>query len=228
MGYLLRRSGIAVAIAADLFKWKADLCVEVGIGVNHQEIDVMHQEWPDCKFIGFEACKSVSESLTDFPGPVHNVAISDYIGSAVLKKKAHHADGSTILSLEEGQGYTTQDVEVATLDAFFPEGAPKDKNVLLWVDCEGCELAALRGGEHFVESVDIINIELTFRPPSKDWATPLEIHRWLVDHGFFIQWIHTQRITAGQCDYIYVRRHMFHPQFCCVPHELERFPCIQG
>ncbi len=216
---LLRRSGIAVGLVAEVLGWRADLVISVGIGQYHHEVDVLKEEWPGVQFIGCEPCE---ENAKNYPGMVHNVAISDYEGNAVLHVKKHHRDGSSLHLLDGMDHCTEVPVKVTTLDKLFPHPFAPDSRVLLWLDCEGSELAALRGGERFVQDVIMINVELTGKSLGVGWPSVIDVHRWLVGAGFWRQWIHTQRISSGQCDCIYVRPELFDPDYACDPWEIER------
>ncbi len=219
---LLRRSGVAVALILELLEWKPDYVYQVGIGQYHKEVDVMKETWPDCLFTGFEPHPDIVRSLKDYPGRIHEIALSDYVGKTVLYSKSAHKDGSSLYQHKEPGNYQDIEVGVATLDSMLG-GWSDDSKRLLWIDCEGSELAVLRGAVDFVANVQVINIEMTSDPPGEFWCDPVDVHYWLVDRGFFTQWHHTQRSSAGQCDAIYVRRELFDPKYCCVPSEVKRY-----
>ncbi len=215
---------MAVGLIADALNWRADVLVQVGVGNYHQEVDVLTEEWPGLKVIGFEPHPDIFKGLGgSYPGTVYKIAISDYVGQATLYGKRRHKDGSSIYphtSPNEREKYVEHAVEVGTLDLYFSR---PDDRVLLWLDCEGAELAALRGGEQFVKGVQVVNVELTANPPGDQWCDPLEAHRWLAERGFYNIHIHTHRIAAGQWDGVYVRKELFDPAYCCVPTETLRF-----
>jgi len=219
---MLRKSGVAVGLILELLDWKPDFVYQVGIGLHHQEVDVMKETWPDCKFVGFEPHPDIVKSLGDYPGKVHQIALSDYVGKTTLHSKRAHKDGSSLHKHKEPGNYQEIEVGVATLDSF-NELWKKNYNNLLWIDCEGSELAVLKGGEIFIEQFQVINIEMTSDPPGEWWCDPVDVHCWLVEHGFYTQWLHTQRSSAGQCDAIYVRKELFSPRCCCVPSEVKRW-----
>lgn len=210
---LLRRSGVAVGLVAEVLGWRADWVYQVGVGHYHQEADVLLEEWPGVKFIGFEPHPELAKE--PYPGVVHQVAISDRIGSATLYAKKYHKDGSSLFPLTGMDRCRMIEVPVSTLDFLFPE--PPTGRILLWLDCEGSELDALRGGEKFVKRVDVVNVEITANPLGEAWCSPKSIHDWLLAKGFVRQWIHTQRIHSGQYDGIYCKRELFKPEFCCDP-----------
>ena len=56
--------------------------------------------------------------------------------------------------------------------------------VLLWADCEGGELAALRGGKKFMESVQWSWMETTDAPEFADWPDSQQVIDAMSDLGF--------------------------------------------
>ena len=221
MSYLFRRSGLAVGLISDLLKWRADRVYQVGVGGHHQEVDVLRKEWRGVKFTGCEPhpamCRRIRRS---YPGDLREVAISDFVGKADLHVKSRHADGSTLFPITDKGGMERCEVVVETLDHLFP--GPHGERILLWLDCEGSELKVLQGGREFLKRVEMVNVELTGNRPHPDWCDPVDVHRLLMEAGFFTQHVHTHRLSAGQYDAIYVRGMLFDPLFCCVPTEVER------
>lgn len=224
---MLRRSGIAVGLVAEtLGDWKADTIYQVGIGQYYQEIDVLLEEWGDDVLVfGCEPHPDITKGLAGkYPGLVARCAIGDKEGTATLYSKRKHKDGSSLYphkEVKEGVSYDEIEVQVTTLDKLFPD--PIGGRILLWMDCEGNELAALRGGEKFIKRVEIVNIELTSCPPCEGWCSPVDVHDWLVDRGFYLIGLHTHRISSAQCDGVYVRGHLFNPKYCSVPPEITRW-----
>lgn len=231
--YILRRSGIAVGLIMDLLEWTPDIMYQVGVGLNCQEVvdkggkqGVLPFAWPSLRFVGMEPHPRIVEGLGDnYPGDLHQTAIADFVGTSMLHSKKRHKDGSSLHTHDdkhEDEKYYDVEVPVTTLDTLFP-GGPDGEHVLLWVDCEGSELAALRGGEAFLNGVEMVNVELTGKPPGAGWCDCWEVDEWLQEHGFMFQWVHTQRSSAGQRDGIYVRPHMFRPEFACCGCQVKRF-----
>jgi FkbM family methyltransferase len=218
---MLRRSGVACGLVCDVIGWRADTVISVGIGYNHQEVDVLKEEWPGVRFYGIEPHPDVldranKEGLFDL---LFQVAASDRQGTATLHAKRRHADGSSLLKVAEDCREFT--VETDTLDAMFPVKVDLGR-LLLWLDCEGNELKVLSGAVKLIERVRVVNVELTAGPQSPDWCSTVDVHRRLVGLGFYAQWTHTHRITDGQLDCIYVRPELFSPRHCCFPWEIER------
>jgi len=222
---LLRRSGVAVGqIAERLNNWQADLMVQVGVGLHHEEMEVLKHEWPDMLVHGFEAHPDIAKSVRKtYPGTIHSVALRDSVGSAPLFVKRRHKDGSSLFPhhIRGDEKYRSFMVDCSTLDSYqqevYYDYDPLPKRVLLWLDCEGSELNVLRGGWNFLSHVDVVNVEMTAKPPGDGWCDPVEVHDLLRKRGFWLQWIHTQRNVNGQSDLVYVQSQLFNPDYCCCP-----------
>ena len=212
---LLRRSGVAVGLIAELLDWKPAEIWQVGVGIHHEEMEVLRQEWnmPKEKIIGYEANYDVYRAIRDtYPGILFNKALSNYIGESTLVFSPRHSDGSTLKGLDN-QMTIEQPVSVSTLDAVGETQV--EPGALLWLDCEGSELDVLRGGHEFLKSVDVVNVEVTGHPFGTGWCKPVDVYLFLKQIGFQLQHIHTQRTTAGQFDAVFVRPHLFQLDYCC-------------
>jgi len=218
---LLRRSGTAVITFAHLLKWKPDAVFQVGIGLYHQEVNVMQEAWPSVRFIGCEPHPKIAASLRkNYPGELHQCAIGERQGEATLYEKAKHKDGSGLFP-HKWREQTSLKVQMTTLDLLFPQPHSYGERLLLWLDCEGGELGALRGGERFVEHVGVINVEMTSNPPCEGWCDMMDVHHWLKARGFRRQYTHSKRSGAGQCDALYCRSELFQAKYCCEVSEFE-------
>ncbi len=222
-----RRSGTAICNYMELLEWVPDIVVQVGIGLQSKEVDVMAESWPKTRFMGFEPHPSIVKSLKNggYPGLIFECAIGDKQGKAILYAKNRHKDGSSLFPHShhrEGQKYPEIEVSVYTLDHVFYRELLGFDEVLLWIDCEGSELAVLRGGEKFLESVEVVNVEMTSKPRGEGWAKPFDVHEFLNDHGLFRTWTHTHRSCRGQYDAIYVRPKLFRSEYSCCPCQCEK------
>lgn len=224
---LLRRSGVAIVNVAEILEWVPDVVVQVGVGQYYEEVAVMKECWPELVVHGIEAHPGIVQQLAgNYPGIVTSCAIGEEKGKATLYAKKRHKDGSSMFPHSgqlDREVYQEVEVDVETLDDVTKNlckhyGASfANKQIMLWLDCEGSELAALKGGTEFLEKVNVINIETTANPPGEGWCNPVEVHDWLMEYGFLRQTNHTYRDSVGQCDCIYVRRHLFHPPTCACP-----------
>jgi FkbM family methyltransferase len=226
---LLRRSGIACGLVAASLDWRPRAIYHIGVGDNHQEVDVLTEEWPGVEWFGCEPHPDIYRNAAGcYPGRLYNVAITSEVGIASLRNKKHHRDGSTLYPTDDYVGNDIQ-VTTTTLDTLFveQEGHPRPDS-LLWLDCEGCELLALVGGQRLLSGVEMVNVEAMADPPNAKWCSSTQIHARLSASGYWLQWIHTQRIYVGQVDFVYVSKKLFRPGLCCIPHEIERFRCEES
>lgn len=224
---LLRRSGVAIINVSELLDYKPDVVVQVGVGQHYEEVAVMLEMWPNLKFIGIEPHPGICDQLRDgYPGTVIEAAVGECDGRQALYSKKRHKDGSSLFRHKDEKDmetYSEIEVDVRTLDSVMSPHAGDllNKEILLWLDCEGSELSALQGGQEFLESVDCVNVETTGNPPGVGWCDPVRLHHFLMYKGFFRQTGHTFRDTAGQVDCIYVRRDLFRPEVCSCPCQVE-------
>ncbi len=221
---LFRRGGVGVTQVAEALGWKADSVYLAGVGQHYEELNVMQEVWGEgISIVGFEPHPDIIKGLKDkFPGELYAAALGDYCGKAFLYTKKKHKDGSSLYPhIDNGKGevYGKVEVPVVTLDSLFDRHTI-GKHVLLWLDCEGNELKVLRGGRGFINSVEMVNVEMTASAAGVGWCKPEEVHGWLVEHGFLRQWVHTHRIHSGQCDCVYVREHLWKQERCCDPYPI--------
>lgn len=222
---ILRRSGVSVCLVCDRLEWEPSTIYQIGVGQYHKEVDVFREAWPGVELHGVEAHPGIYESLKGkYPGKLYGYAVvaNSCIGFTDFVIKKHHGDGSSLLLDPDGQkGFETVRVQAYTIQEIF--GMDSNVDSMLWLDCEGAETAALAGAGTFLDHVEVINVEMTPKPPPdfKSYAKPVDIFEFLVDRGYFLQWIHTQRGT--QYDAIFVSTRLFRPEFCCVPQEVMRW-----
>ncbi len=218
---LARRSGFAVFTMLELLDWKPDTVIQVGVGHHHEEVDLMHEEWPECEIIGFEAHPGIVKAEKEnYPGKLIHMAITDHDGEINFYLKRNHGDGSSIHPIMGKSHSKVQEVPCAKLDTILDDSYLFNR-ILLWLDCEGAELKALEGGKAFLEGVEVINIEMTSNPPSPEWCDMMTVHRWLVDAGYKRQTAHSNRSYAGQIDAIYVRPELWQAKYCPCPCSFE-------
>lgn len=217
----VRRSGISVCLIAELLQWVPDTIYQVGIGCNPEETAVFLDAWPDVEIIGFEAHPEVYRTVkATYPGIIANLALGAHEGKVPIWSPPRHKDGSTVFEPIDADRCAVTETQMSTLDKMFIAG-PNTCKTLLWLDCEGSELNVLRGGNNFLKGVEVVNVELTAKPIATTWCDSNQVHDHLLEQGFKRQWVHTQRSSAGQCDAIYVRPHLFRPEFCCCPCQIK-------
>jgi len=225
---LMRRSGIACGITAELLDFVPDRVVQVGIGYHHEEALVLAEEWPNCLFTGYEAHPGIVKNLKDYPGEVIEVAISDEIGTKPFFIKKRHGDGSSLFEYDLSKAKNVEEIQVrcSTLDNFWSN--VEIGKALLWLDCEGGELDAMRGGVELLKKIQLVNLEMTSCPPGSGWCSIVETHAFLEDHGFYQLTSHSNRSSAGQADFLYVKHKWFLSEYCTNPWEITRHAAEVG
>ena len=223
-----RRSGNAVVNHLKIMKWHPDVVWQMGVGVNHQEIDCLLEEWPEIEMIGFEPHPKVYEGTKDkFPGALFNLAVSDCDKEVTLYSKPRHKDGSSIFPHlnKDNNLNPIEDIQATYLDGPFLRDVREKhigKQTLLWLDCEGGELDVLDGAREFIEDVHAVNVEMTGEGLGEGWCKPEDVDTQLREDGFFLQITHTNRPSNGQFDGLYVRGNLFYPGYCNCPMEITR------
>lgn len=226
MSTIKRRSGISVVEFCKLMDWAPDMIFQVGIGQNHEEVDVFREQWPDAKFAGCEPHPQIVKSIEKkYPGIILPFAVGkDWAGEVLLHTKSRHKDGSSLFehaNHNPRNNYDTILVQAHSLDWIKENwSGALGKNMLLWLDCEGSEFHALSRCNEFVKAVNVINVEMSCKPLGTGWCRAIEVHRLLQVLGFAQAWCHTNRIHAAQFDAIYVRREMLNPDLCMCLGEL--------
>lgn len=203
---LLRRSGVAVLNYCDQIGWTPDTIILVGMGVEHAETFVFREAWPETNQVGIEPCPDIP--LDNFDGELHRCAISDYVGYGSLSWRTRHRDGASLCPIPDAKNKS--DVPVTTLDELYQVHQWQGEK-LLWLDCEGNELRALSCAENLLDSVHVVNVELTTWREKRcqvpdEWADPRAVHAFLNGEGFIRVANHTIRDAIGQVDAIYARR----------------------
>jgi FkbM family methyltransferase len=167
---LLRRSGIAVALIAELLEWEPTAIFQVGVGTHHKEIDVFQEAWPDAVLFGWEPHPEIAKDL-EYPGLLHEFALGRESGTKELHYDPAHLEAASFYPAE--RTLQTVSVEVRALGDCYPP--PDDEEALFWLDCEGAELEVLEGAGRFLKGVDVINIELTGKPSRDGWPSPVTV-----------------------------------------------------
>lgn len=207
-----RRSGSAVVEYLYECGITPDALVMAGVGVDAGEGRHFKNVWPHATLIGFEPNPITVDGLAPmWPGFLYEKALSNVPGKSVLHFRHSHKNGSSLFDPGDRKS-TSVAVETTTLDEAFKNDTYNQ--AVLWLDCEGYELQALRGGVEFLKQVVAINIEMTGRPRSPGWPAPVDVHRFLKWQGFRQVYTHTIRTVRGQFDAIYLKESHIKPEMC--------------
>jgi FkbM family methyltransferase len=217
---VMRRSGNAVTQYLTAINFESKQVFLAGVGGHHEEVAVMRETWPEMELYGWEPNAETYKGLLDaFPGMLQNAALWSSRKELILYARDNWKDGTSVFEPKPGDshGWKKHAVRAVTLDESV-HVFEDSRNGLLWLDCEGSELEALRGGTELVDrNIGVINIELTCRPRQQGWPTPNEVHAWLDAHQFYQAWTHTIRPSIGQFDAIYVHRSLYDVEYnCCL------------
>lgn len=206
-----RRSGHAFAQFMDLIGYTPRHMVIAGAGAASENAELFREVWPEMEIYGFEPePRAYRLARGKFPGRLWNHGLWDDICAKTLYVKPGWVDGSSMFPNDDDQAARKEvSVSCVSLDKFF-HAKPLGPGGALWLDCEGAELDALHGAEEFIRCIDVVNVELTAKPPGP-WASPRAVHDWLLSRGFRAAYIHTIRPWAGQRDCVFLRAEIYDP-----------------
>ena len=160
------------------------------------EAQVAKELWPNLTVVGLEPNpEAVSWQFAHgWPGEkLIGMALSDRRG--VGKFHFHHDQKSRLRSsrLEQDFGAGSIEVNVTTLDDIVPICLSGETDLMVWLDIEGHELQALRGGRNLFTSgrVRYVNVECLDRL----WITNEKIDRFLTGYG--LKCVHEWNVQKG-------------------------------
>jgi len=120
---------------------------------------------------------------------VHNLALSDFTGEAVMNLADNDFLSSSLLApsgiYESNQGISFKvgdKVKVTTLDKHFT-GQHQEK-IYLKLDVQGAELSVMKGGKEFLERCCAVEFESALVPQYEGEASHYDIVNWLHLKGF--------------------------------------------
>lgn len=193
----------AIRIISGQISGTPDAIFTVGVG-RAAECPTIAKAWPDATWCG---CEPHPEHYTDnenFPGVIYPVAVTGEDGEAQFYLKKNHSHGSSVFTR-----YVHCDKEITvptrTLDTIYKEEGPFGTAVLLWLDCEGSELAVLSKCDAFLRSVRWINVEMVVEPTRDGWPSHIAVDDRLRELGFVRVQIHSHNVGHGMYDAIYTR-----------------------
>lgn len=150
--------------------------LNIGVGpIPHNEAVEFKKLWPNIRIIGLEPNPDTfTERVSDYPGELYPWALWSIPCVKVFNVIKCLSGQSSLLDFEVGKTCKEILVSCVTLDQLdkalkFPE------DIFLWMDIEGSELEALRGGHNLLASgrVKWIDMEVSLQPrrvgePSED------------------------------------------------------------
>ena len=178
---------------------------DIGVGPK-SEWKTLGEYYPDMKIFGVEANPRMYDFILDegFPGMLLNNAVFSESGSMELKMYREDGLDASILSIQSRKVSATYIVECITLDEADNKFGNQNE-ILLWMDIEGAELAALISGTSLLRSrrVKWINLEVRENPPWDRGCKASEVDAFLTSQGFSKVAEYNKHPHVGHYDAIY-------------------------
>lgn len=170
---------------------------DMGVGV-FQEFITLKLFYPEMELFGCEPCPGEYQELQKlFNGALLPIAIGETPGKTTLYASKLGIGGSTTIYHPGRSGMEEIEVDVWTLDQF-DEWAGKPSDILLWMDIEGRELDALKGGTQLLSSgrVNWLNLETrNVDNRGDEYPTTKKITEYL--EGFGYDYIHRYNVQGA-------------------------------
>lgn len=121
-----------------------DTIIQAGVGYGN-EVPRLRERFPHARLFGFEPCRQFLKYWLDagYPGVLLPFALAGSPGMRTLYLRGGRAEASSFYP--RANETKADSVLAVTLDDMFGAALP-GRMCLLWMDCEGAELDALRGG----------------------------------------------------------------------------------
>lgn len=179
---------------------------DIGVGPK-TEWKTLGELYPELKIFGVEANPDMCENIhkSGFTGMLINYAIYDQPGTLDLFVYREDGLDASLLKIKDRPVSKKYCVDCITLDAA-DEMFSKQKEIILWMDIEGAELAALRSGEKLLRSKRVrwINLEARENPPWEKGCKGSDIENYLLGLGYKKIIEYNKHPKVGHCDIIYV------------------------
>lgn len=170
------------------------MIIEAGAHVGG-DTRAMARRWRGATIHAFEPVPELFDHLEQnvrgLPGVhCHRLALGAVSGSAPMWLSSGASDGSSSLRPPKTHLTSHPDVEfdtVATVESVTLDDWSKERDLLpdlLWLDLQGGELDALRGGEAVLEHVRLIHSEVSVIEEYEGCALYPELRAWLEERGF--------------------------------------------
>jgi FkbM family methyltransferase len=149
----------------------------------------LQQGFPEAYHLFFEPVAELEprmKALTaKYRGEYHMVALADKAGTLPMNVPEGAYEASSLATAKAAQ--TTRTVPVATLDGLLA-GRDLAGPILLKTDCQGYDLRVMKGGTRFLQSVDLVVMEVNLFHPAgdPDLGDFADITCWMRDHGFSV------------------------------------------
>jgi FkbM family methyltransferase len=160
--------------------------VMLDVGIRHGgEWDYFSEQLPDVRLVAMEPHKKERDKfLATHPGAE---VYPSALWSEASKRTLVTSTGLCPSMQLAGKG---QEVECVTLDWFCDRFIP-DADLFLWIDIEGSELEAFKGGRRMLESGRIPFIYTELRTADKvrsaEWCVDVDVIEFLARYGYSVE-----------------------------------------
>jgi FkbM family methyltransferase len=177
-------------------------------GVCGAEDSVKFKElWPKSIIYGFEAhpkhFENATKALKKLKGVfLYQEALFDYVGTITFHCSTANSGASSVLvdNIRNTENVFNESLDTRsyfdipiTVNCTTVDEWAKRENVskidYIWLDTEGAELYILQNALSILPSVRVISTEVNFQEFRKGMTRFEEIHKFLTDHGFVLQYI---------------------------------------
>lgn len=172
-----------------------EVALFIGTG-DASEVPVLQKAWPNCKMLGFDAHKRMAEQANNIL-PTEHVAIVEntYVKEATLYERASLASASSLWPKPGSRSNHATTVRAMTIDKIACNHNLFGRRVFLWLDCEGSELNAFKGGLSLVKENRWLHLEVWPEPDRPGWPPADVVDKWLKDQGYGEPICHGLRIN---------------------------------
>ena len=139
------------------------ICFDIGANKGEWGSEFL-RFYPKAKVLCFEPDSTSIEIFKnlrlDFPNlTLHNIALSDYVGTASLHTMSNLWGGASLISGAAPNSILTKEIQIDTIDNFVLKSGIQPN--IIKIDVEGAEMCVLRGGIDTLKKVQVVEFEFS-------------------------------------------------------------------
>ena len=183
-----------------------DIVLMTGTGEG-REFGLFKSAWPDVTVLGIEAHTELAVTAGKLFDVTHAAVVEyDDVRQVAFHVRDKFAQRSSLHSRQSGADRTVL-VDAITLDTYARDRDLFGKRVWLYMDCEGCELSALRGASQLIDSVDWLQLEVVGRSPARPtWPTSDQLLPFVNRLGYEVVADYRRQDRRGFGDMLFRRK----------------------
>jgi len=140
--------------------YSPEICIDVGAAMGTPEL---YGAFKNAKHYAFEPIETfapmLKKRLANYDHELFMMAVMDKPGNRIIALTENEC-GSTLMARKKDRR-KAKEIAVSTLDIEIGDRV-KGKQTLLKTDCQGGDLAAIKGGENVIQHCDVIIMETSF------------------------------------------------------------------